>query len=355
MAKGVEDTVFYCFNRMIGLNEVGGAPASDGMTIDEFHGYCNRMQATFPSTMTTLTTHDTKRSDDVRMRLAGLTEIPGRWKSALYRWSRMNARHKTDKLPDKNTEYFLYQTLIGAWPISEQRLLAYMEKATREAKEQTSWTQQNKEFEDALRAFIQRILKSPEFIPDLESMVARVNRAGRLNSLAQSLIRYTAPGVPDTYQGGELWDYRLVDPDNRTPVDYELRRHMLETLKQGLTPEEVMRLADAGMPKLWVAHRALTLRREHPEWFGADAAYERLSANGSKSAHAIGFVRGERVAVVIPRWNLKRGESWAGTTIDIPRGAWRNLLTNDSLAGGRVRIQSLLQRFPVALLERVSE
>jgi (1->4)-alpha-D-glucan 1-alpha-D-glucosylmutase len=340
---------------MIGLNEVGGAPASDGLTIDEFHGYCGRMQATFPHTMTTLATHDTKRGDDVRARLAALTEIPGRWKSALYRWSRMNARHKTNKLPDKNTEYFLYQTLIGAWPISEQRLQTYMEKATREAKEQTTWTQQNKDFEDALRAFIQRVLKSPEFIPDLEAMVARVNGAGRVNSLAQSLIRYTAPGVPDTYQGGELWDYRLVDPDNRTPVDYELRRQILAELKQGMAPEEMMRRAESGMPKLWVAHRALTLRREHPEWFGAEAGYERLSANGPKSGHAIGYVRGGRVAVVIPRWNLRRGESWAGTTMDLPQGVWRNLLTGDAVEGGRVRVQVLLQRFPVALLERISE
>jgi len=350
MAKGVEDTVLYCFNRMIGLNEVGGAPASDGATLDEFHAYCERMQATLPYTMTTLSTHDAKRSDDVRARLAALTEMPGRWKSALYRWARMNARHKTNKFPDKNTEYFLYQTLIGAWPISEERLLTYMEKAVREAKEQTSWTQQNKDFEDALRVFVQRILKSPEFIPDLEGMVGRVNHAGRVNSLAQSLLRYTAPGVPDTYQGGELWDYRLVDPDNRTAVDYGLRQEMLNELKQGLPAEEIMRRADSGLPKLWVAHRALTLRREHPEWFGADGAYEPLPANGAKAANAVGFVRAGRVAVVVPRWSIRRGESWAGTTIDIPGGLWRNLLTGDSIEGLRLRMQTLLQRFPVALL-----
>ena len=355
MAKGVEDTVFYCFNRMIGLNEVGGAPANDGSTIQEFHAFCARVQATFPFTMNTLSTHDTKRCDDVRARLAALTEMPGRWKSALYRWSRMNARHKANRFPDKNTEYFLYQTLIGAWPISEERLLGYMEKATREAKEQTSWTQQNKEFEDGLRSFIQRILKSPEFIPDLEGMVGRVNHAGRVNSLAQSLIRYTAPGVPDTYQGGELWDYRLVDPDNRTPVDYPLRQHLLDELKRGLTPEEIMRRADSGLPKLWVAHRALTLRRDHPEWFGTDGAYETLSAIGPKSSHAAGFTRAGHVAVVVPRWTIRRGESWAGTAIDIPAGTWGNLLTGDVVPGGRVRLQPLLQRFPVAMLEKLAE
>ncbi|KAA6461176.1 malto-oligosyltrehalose synthase [Acidobacteria bacterium AB60] len=355
MAKGVEDTVFYGFNRMIGLNEVGGAPATDGSTADEFHSYCSRMQATFPYTMTTLSTHDTKRCDDVRARLAALTELPGRWKSALYRWSRMNARHKTNKLPDKNTEYFLYQTLIGAWPITEQRLLTYMEKAVREAKEQTSWTQQNKEFEDALRLFIQQILKSPEFIPDLEAMVSRVNQAGRINSLAQSLIRYTAPGVPDTYQGSELWDYRLVDPDNRSPVDYELRQRLLNELKRGLSPEEIMKRADSGLPKLWVAFRSLTLRHDHPTCFGTDAGYEPLLGNGSKASHVVGYLRGGRVGVVVPRWNITRSESWAGTTIDLPRGTWRNVLTEDTVEGGRIRVQALLLRFPVALLEKISE
>ena len=355
MAKGVEDTAFYCFNRMVGLNEVGGAPANDGLTIEEFHQYCAGIQNTFPLTMNTLSTHDTKRCDDVRSRLAALTEIPGRWKSALQRWSRTNAGFKTNNLPDRNTEYFIYQTLLGAWPINEERLGAYLEKATREAKEQTTWTQQNKEFEDALRRFIQRILKSSDFIADLEGVVSRLNHPGRLNSLAQSLLRYTAPGIPDTYQGSELWDYRLVDPDNRTAVDYALRQSMLAQLKGGLSPEEIMRLEESGMPKLWIAYRALTLRRDHPEWFGEQGTYEPMAAVGPKSAHLIGFLRGGHVAVVVPRWNIKRSDSWAGTTIDIPQGTWRNLLTDDLLRGGRLRIQSLLNRFPVALIQKISE
>ena len=204
MAKGVEDTAFYCFNRMIGLNEVGGSPAEDGMTVEQFHQYCAHMQSTHPRTMTTLATHDTKRADDVRARLAALTEMPPRWRSAVHRWSRMNARFRTRGFPDRNTEYFLYQTLIAAWPISHDRLLAYMEKAVREAKEHTSWTQQNREFEDALRQFIAQILQAPEFLRELEAMVARVHRAGYKNSLAQTLLRYTAPGIPDTYQGGGI-------------------------------------------------------------------------------------------------------------------------------------------------------
>lgn len=355
MAKGVEDTVFYCFNRMIGLNEVGGAPGNGGMSIDDFHRYCRHMQETFPLSMTTLSTHDTKRCDDVRARLATLTEIPGRWKSALQRWARMNAKFKTDKSPDRNTEYFLYQTLLGAWPISEARLTAYMEKAVREAKEQTTWTQQNKEFEESLREFIEKILKSTEFIADLEAMVERVNPCGNLNSLAQCLLRYSAPGVPDTYQGSELWDYRLVDPDNRTPVDYKLRQSMLNELKQGMPPEEIVKQMASGMPKLWVTHQALLLRREHPEWFGKEAGYEPLQANGPKANHAIGFARAGRVAVVVPRWNIRRGTNWAGTTFDLPAGNWNNVLSGEVVQGGRARVQSILNRFPVALLTQNSE
>lgn len=355
MAKGVEDTAYYCFNRMIGLNEVGGAPATDGMSVDEFHTYCSRMQTQFPLSMTNLSTHDTKRCDDVRARLAALTEIPARWKGALQRWSRMNAKQKANKYPDRNTEYFLYQTLIGAWPISEERLQAYMEKASREAKEQTTWTQQNKEFEDALREFIHKILESPDFVADLEAVVARLKSAGQVNSLAQSLLRYTAPGIPDTYQGGELWDFRLVDPDNRTPVDYELRQNLLNELKQGMPPEEIMRRADTGLPKLWVTHSSLMLRRDHPEWFGVEGDYSPVQVSGARSDHAIAFSRAGRVVTVVPRWSIKRGDSWAGSVVELPGSRWRNVLTNEVTGGGRIRMQSVLHRFPVALLIRESE
>jgi (1->4)-alpha-D-glucan 1-alpha-D-glucosylmutase len=354
MAKGVEDTAFYCFNRMVGLNEVGAAPAGDGVSIEQFHEYCLRMHGTHPLSMTTLATHDTKRCDDVRARLAALTEIPLRWKGALQRWSKMNAGFKTRELPDRNTEYFLYQTLIGAWPITEDRMQAYMLKAAREAKEQTSWTQQTKEFEDALAGFITQILRSRTFVTDLETMVARVDRAGHSNSLAQTLLRYTAPGVPDTYQGGELWDFRLVDPDNRTPVDYGLRQSMLKELKAGMSVSEIMRWEGAGMPKLWLAHKALTLRRDRPEWFGADAAYEPMAANGAKAAHALAYMRAGCVITVAPRWRIKLGDSWAGTTLTLPEGRWKNELTGEVI-GGRMRVQALLRAFPVALLVKVTE
>jgi (1->4)-alpha-D-glucan 1-alpha-D-glucosylmutase len=355
MAKGVEDTAFYCFNRMIGLNEVGNDPGLDGISVAMFHDYSLKMQATHPLTMTTLSTHDTKRADDVRARLVTMTEIPGRWRSALNRWSRMNLPFRTGNYPDRNTEYFLYQTLIGAWPISKDRLIAYMEKATREAKQQTGWTQQNKEFEDALRNFIELILESRGFVAELETFVERVVRAGRINSLAQTLVKYTSPGVPDTYQGSELWDLSLVDPDNRRPVDYEARRKMLSELQNGMSPEEIMRRIDSGLPKLWVTHNALILRREHPEWFGAEAAYAPLIAEGQKREYVVGYLRDNHVVTLVPRWTLKLGDSWASTTLDLPPGAWKNVLTGDVVKGGRLRVQTLLHRFPVALLMRERE
>lgn len=350
MAKGLEDTAFYCYNRMIGLNEVGGAPDRDGLSIEEIHDFLRKRQELHPFTMNALTTHDTKRSEDVRARLAVITEMPGRWRTTLNRWSRMNAQFRSHDYPDRNTEYFVYQTLIGAWPICAERLHIYMEKATREAKQQTSWTQQNKEFEDALHAFINSILGSREFITDLENFVEQVLAPGRINGLAQTLIRYTAPGVPDTYQGSELWDLRLVDPDNRTPVDYRARCAMLGELEKGLDAAEILERMDSGLPKLWVAYRSLQLRRGNPEWFGAEAEYTPMIAEGAKKDHVIAYLRGGSVATVVPRWNTKLGAGWAATAVELPEGRWRNILAGEAIDGGRVRVQALFESFPVALL-----
>jgi (1->4)-alpha-D-glucan 1-alpha-D-glucosylmutase len=355
MAKGVEDTVFYCFNRMIDLNEVGASPERNGVTRDEFHAFCDKAHMLYPRTMTTLSTHDAKRSDDVRARLAVLTEIPGPWRAALRRWSRMNRLFKVGKFPDRNTEYFLYQTLIGAWPIAKERMMAYMEKAVREAKEQTSWTQQNKEFEGALRQFIDYIYASSEFLADLEEFVARILLPGRINSLTQTLIKCTAPGVPDHYQGSEIWDLHLVDPDNRGPIDYATRRSMLAELEAGMPAEEILKRMDDGLPKLWVILKALHLRREHPDWFGATSAHLPMAVEGPKQDHLVAYLRGENVAVIAPRWNLKLGGNLGPTTVQIPEGAWNHLLTGESFAGGSLRVQSLFKRFPVALLSRNGE
>ena len=350
MAKGVEDTTFYCYNRMIGLNEVGGAPELNGISMEQFHSYFAKLQAEHPKTMNALSTHDTKRSDDVRARLAVLTEIPSQWRLALHRWSRRNQRFKTGYFPDRNTEYFLYQSLIGAWPIDIERLTAYMEKAVREAKENTSWTQQNKQFEDALTRFIECLYGSQEFMTEVDSFVAGIIVAGRTNSLAQTLIKCTAPGVPDAYQGSELWDLRLVDPDNRGKIDYELRESLLAEIRAGIGVDDIMKRTESGMPKLWVTYQSLQLRRQHPEWFSETSDYAPLLVEGSKQSHLVAFRRGESIAVLAPRWNVKLAGAFGSTTFELPAGSWSNILTGETVNGGKMRPQNLFQRFPVALL-----
>ncbi len=352
MAKGVEDTAFYCYNRMVGLNEVGGAPDRDGLTSAEFLDYCTKMQGSRPLTLTTLSTHDTKRSDDVRARLAVITEMPGQWRSFLRRCSRMTAAFKTQGQPDRNTEYFLYQTMIGAWPIASDRLIPYMEKAVREAKQQTSWTQQNKEFEEALRIFIERLYGSTEFVAAIDEFAGRITDPGRVNSLAQTLLKCTAPGVPDTYQGSELWDLHLVDPDNRGPIDFETRWRMLSELQAGTPVDEILKRMDSGMPKLWVLFCALNLRRNRPEWFDASAEISPLVFEGRKTEYAVGYLRAGNLATIVPRWPMKLGGNWSNTTVDLPGNLWKNLLTSEVLSGGRVPVQNVLHRFPVALLAR---
>jgi (1->4)-alpha-D-glucan 1-alpha-D-glucosylmutase len=359
MAKGVEDTVFYCYNRMVGMNEVGGSPQGSGLSVQDVHAYCEKMQATHPYTMTALATHDTKRSGDVRARLAVLTEIAPRFGTAIYRWSRMNAvfRKKTASgpMPDANTEYLYYQTLIGAWPLPVDRVQAYMMKAVREAKLQTSWVANNKEFEDTLMEFIAKTLENPPFVKDLQQFVDRVKEPGRINSLAQALVKCTAPGVPDLYQGTEVWDLSLVDPDNRRPVDYECRRRMLEEIRQLSGPDigpRVLSRSDEGMPKMWVIYSALQLRRQHPEWFGAEAPYTPLVAEGGRAEHVLGYLRGSTVATIVPRWIVKLGGAWRDTSLLLPEGIWVNRLTGTRLHGGRVPLKTLLRDFPVALLAR---
>jgi (1->4)-alpha-D-glucan 1-alpha-D-glucosylmutase len=360
MAKGVEDTAFYCYNRLTGMNEVGSDPGRNGVSVAEFHAYCEKMQATHPLTMTALSTHDTKRSDDVRARLAVLSEIPGRFGSAVQRWSRMNSAFRTGKrgapaMPDRNTEYLYYQTLIGAWPLPMDRAQAYMLKAVREAKQHTTWVANNKEFEDALRMFIELTLNYAPFLRELQQFVARVQDAGRVNSLTQQLLKHTAPGVPDLYQGTELWDLSLVDPDNRRPVDYTLRKRLLCELKRLKVEDvaaQVMMRADEGLPKMWTIHRALELRRDRPECFGAEGEYTPLEVDGDKHDHVIAYLRGEDVVTVVPRLTLKLGGAWKDTMVVLPKGRWRNRLTGGSVEGGVITMRLLMKDFPVALLVR---
>jgi (1->4)-alpha-D-glucan 1-alpha-D-glucosylmutase len=349
MAKSVEDTAFYSFNRLVSLNEVGGEPGHFGLSPEEFHAACAAAQARWPRTMLASSTHDTKRSEDVRARINLLSEIPDRWSEAVRRWAEINDRYRRENLPDRNTEYLLYQTLVGAWPIETDRVLVYMEKASREAKTHTSWTNPNPAYEDALRAFIEGIMNHPPFTTDLQEFVKPLVEPGRINSLAQTLLKLTAPGVPDFYQGTELWDLSLVDPDNRRPVDYQKRRRFLAKMKQ-MTAEQVWSRMDSGLPKMWLIRKILKLRHQR-QLFAPEHSYRAVVPRGAKSAHVIAFVRGERAATVVPRWSLKRG-NWGDTAIEIPNGTWRNALTNESVDGGEILITDLLKNFPVALLSR---
>lgn len=350
MAKGVEDTAFYCFNRLVSLNEVGGDPARFGLSLDDFHQACAETQVEWPRSMLASSTHDTKRSEDVRARIHLLSEIPDRWADTVRNWANLNERHRCDGLPDHNAEYLLYQTLVGAWPIETARVVAYMEKASREAKVHTSWTKPNSVYDEALRGFIEEILNDREFTDDLAKFVKPLIDPGRVNSLAQTLIKLTAPGIPDFYQGTELWDLSLVDPDNRRPVDYTLRRRLLSEMET-MTPEQIWNRIDDGLPKLWLIRKTLMLRSDR-QFCAPEDSYREIMAEGARAGHVIAFARGERAITVVPRLTLKLAGNWLDTSIEIPPGSWRNELTGETFAGGEVRADALLKRFPVALLAR---
>jgi (1->4)-alpha-D-glucan 1-alpha-D-glucosylmutase len=351
MAKGLEDTALYCYNRLIGLNEVGCNLSQPVVSIDDFHRFNAQAQQSHPTGMVTLTTHDTKRGEDVRARLAVVSEIPQYFKAALARWFAMNSVFRVKGVPDPNTEYLYYQTLIGAWPISVDRVIAYMEKAAREAKQQTSWIHNNAAFEEALKTFIRQTLSNENFCEEVDAFVKLINKAGRINGLAQTLLKYTVPGVPDLYQGSELWDHRLVDPDNRGPVDYGERRRLLNEIS-GLTVRQVMDRMEEGLPKLWTVSRALRVRRQYPECFNAEGGYRPLLASGDMQDNIVAFVRGDRAITVAPRLSHAVTDGWKETVITVPAGRWINVLADSEVSGGRKKIDELLSEFPVALLTR---
>jgi (1->4)-alpha-D-glucan 1-alpha-D-glucosylmutase len=351
MAKGVEDTAFYNYNRFVALNEVGGDPGRFGLSPAEFHEACAEAQERYPAGMLASSTHDTKRSEDVRARLALLSEMPGAWGDAVGQWAKHNELHRgAEGLLDRNIEYLLYQVLVGAWPLTRDRALAYIEKASREAKTHTSWLAPNEPYDRALAGFVEGIFADAVFNRMLADFVAPLVEPGRVNSLAQTLVKLTAPGVPDTYQGTELWDLSLVDPDNRRPVDFAARARLLRELG-GVTPEEVLARSDEGLSKLLVVSRALELRRRLPEAFGAGGRYEPLAASGERDSQVLGYLRWGVVATVVPRLVLGLGGGWGDTIVELPAGRWRNRLTGERVAGGPVPAAELMARFPVALLE----
>jgi (1->4)-alpha-D-glucan 1-alpha-D-glucosylmutase len=352
MAKGVEDTAFYRYSRLAALCEVGGNPARFGSGgIERFHRRCSLAQERWPRGMLTLSTHDTKRSEDVRARLAVLSEMPQEWKEAVLRWGRHNSVNRP-KLLDGATEYLIYQTLVGANPIAADRLVPYLEKATKESKLHTSWTSPNPAYDAAVADFAHRLDEDGGFQADLASFVGPVIEAGRTNSLTQKTIQLTAPGVPDTYQGTELWDLSLVDPDNRRPVDYAHRRRLLSEV-QGADAGWALEGMEEGRPKLWVIRTLLDLRRRRPQALGPDAGYRPLHGTGPSGSHVVAYVRGDEIAVMTTRLSLRLQEEggWGDTHVDLPSGRWRDVFAGTTHEG-TVPVAGVLESFPVAVLER---
>jgi (1->4)-alpha-D-glucan 1-alpha-D-glucosylmutase len=394
MAKGVEDTAFYVYNRLVALNEVGGHPELFGCDVAELHQAAQERLQRWPHSMVTTSTHDTKRSEDVRARISVLSELPDEWRRHIIRWSRLNnAKRSTIEggtAPSRNDEYLLYQTLVGTWEGMEhltdftKRIATYMEKATREAKVNTSWINPNVEYDAAVQRFVTGILdprRSRRFLESLDAFANRIAFFGRFNSLTQTLVRMTTPGVPDLYQGCELWDFSLVDPDNRRPVDFRQRAQLLKELRQrramcdtAALAAELLTTAADGRIKLYTIATTLEFRRERPELF-MSGAYLPLYANGIAAAHVIAFARrhptaGE-VVVVAPRLTARLsdgreippiGELWRETWLPLPEVApgtrYYNLFTGEHLntanhpTGPGLALADILCRWPLALLVR---
>jgi (1->4)-alpha-D-glucan 1-alpha-D-glucosylmutase len=362
MAKGLEDTVFYDDARLLALNEVGNDPARFGASVEEFHEHARHIQAHWPRTLNATSTHDTKRSADVRLRIALLSELPGEWAIQSEAWM-----HRARSLPegtsvDPRTLYFLFQTLVGAHPISLERLQRYLLKAVREAKAWTSWLHPDLPREASFARFVARLLADESFQAELDTFVTRLRPAFVRHALALTLLELTAPGVPDIYQGTELWDDSLADPDNRRPVDYALRERLLgdalrlpeprpEWSSFDDTPSRrIERGVDLGVgdEKLWLIHRTLAVRRSHPQCFDARAAYTSLAVLGAERDRVVAYQRGAGVVVVAPRLTLSLTHGWRGTRVVLPAGRFVDAFTSEPVVSGR--LEDMLARFPVALL-----
>jgi (1->4)-alpha-D-glucan 1-alpha-D-glucosylmutase len=352
MAKGVEDTAFYRWSRLAALNEVGGSPDVFGVSPAQFHEAAERLSRRWPATMTTLSTHDTKRQEDVRARLAVLAEWPQDWGHQAGEWHGLArwltdgaAAQATERAPEPDLEYLMWQTLAGAWLIGSERLAGYLDKAMHEAKTRTSWTVRRPGYESAVLGLAEAVLADPELTTAVASFVARIAPDARVNTLGAKLVQLTMPGVPDVYQGCELTGLSLVDPDNRRPVDYQRRRRLLAALAEG--PDQAVGL-DAE--KLLVTSRALWLRRDHSDWFAG--GYLPLAAEGPAADHVVAFARGNHAVTVVTRLpaGLRRRGGWADTTLPLPELHWRDVLTGVRHAGLRPPLDELTRRLPVALL-----
>lgn len=353
MAKGVEDTAFYCYDRLLAINEVGCDPARFGVPPSQFHEHNARVHAIHPRTMLSTSTHDTKRSEDVRARLSLISEIPETWAEQVRVWSQHNFPAWSGREPDRSAEHLLYQTLVGAWPIEKERVRSYMEKACREAGRFTNWASPDEVYEERIGQFVDAVVDDTQFIRLLEEFIEPLIPLGRINSLSQTLLKLTAPGVPDIYQGCELWDNSLVDPDNRRPVDHALRLSRLDWLEQEPEVAEIMAAIDDGAPKLHVIRKALALRRKRSACFasGPSGAYRPLLVTGRKLGHLLAYSRGESIAVVVPRLLASLGGDWYDTTVELGPGRWLNVL-DDTVSENSALASDLFAAFPIALLEK---
>jgi (1->4)-alpha-D-glucan 1-alpha-D-glucosylmutase len=388
MAKGYEDTALYCYNRLVSLNDVGSQPDSPSLSVDNFHYYVLRRQERWPYTLNATSTHDTKRSEDVRARINMLSEIPGEWENHLTQWRQWNEPKKQlvkgTPVPEPNIEILLYQTLVGAWPLYEnevgefkQRLKTYMVKAVREAKVFTNWLSPNLDYESALIRFLESILddtKQNGFIEDFLTFQKKIAYYGALNSLAQVLLKITSPGISDFYQGTELWDFSLVDPDNRRPVDFEARAKLLNELTQHesqgqeLVIQQILRSWEDGRVKLYVTYKGLNARKSRSKLF-QDGEYVPLQVTGHRQERVCAFVRRrgiEYALVVVPRLLSKLvrvgtmpvgRDVWGDDQLLLPENAsleWVNAFTGENIevnkAKNRLAISEVLHVFPVALL-----
>ncbi|HEY5319592.1 MAG TPA: malto-oligosyltrehalose synthase [Galbitalea sp.] len=338
MAKGVEDTAFYRYSRLASLTEVGADPAEFSIDVAEFHRRQLARQASFSASLTTLSTHDTKRGEDTRARIDVLSEVPERWAATL------DSLRSRAPIGDGPFENLLWQSVIGAWPASRERLHAYAEKAAREAGTSTGWTDPDEEFEKRMHAAVDAAFDDPDLAKILREFVDSVRAPGWSNSLCAKLIQLTAPGIPDVYQGSELWETSLVDPDNRRAVDFDLRKLFLAAIDAGAHPP----IDETGSAKLLIATRALRLRRDRPELF---TRYAALPSFGEAAHHAIAFDRGGAITIAtrLPVGLGARG-GWGDTTVVLPGHPLTDVISGKALDGGAVSLSALLDRYPVALL-----
>jgi (1->4)-alpha-D-glucan 1-alpha-D-glucosylmutase len=398
MAKGLEDTAFYNYNRLISLNEVGGDPGTFGISIDAFHAHNQFIAAHWPNTLLATETHDSKRGEDERARINVLSEFPDEWREAVRRWAELNAGKKVkvggEWGPSANDEYLFYQALIGVWPPEQkysvfsvqqsgdplekvkERMVEYMAKAVKEEKARTSWLEPNQEYEAAVQKFVSETLDesvSAEFLQDFQAFQKRIAFFGYLNSLSQLVLKLTSPGVPDLYQGCELWDFSLVDPDNRRPVDYKLRKRMFERLSaesdQGSeTMLKLLQKPESGAVKMYALWRALSFRQSRTDLF-ARGDYIPIEVEGAKARHVVAFARSwkkESVIAVAPRLiaGLCGGEAvlplgldvWKGTALLLPkrvgRHSMRNVITGEFVEWKKsLPLAEILSQSPVAILQ----